>query len=82
MMDFGEFVKVKYPKPDNGGQAVPKIPTAEIVKKVRDPATGVEFPIETGRTGEEAIAEWEKQKGNIEEPTYLREQKKKETGEI
>ncbi|KKQ31415.1 MAG: hypothetical protein US68_C0004G0018 [Candidatus Shapirobacteria bacterium GW2011_GWE1_38_10] len=81
-MDYGELMKAKHPKPDNGGQAVPVIPTAEIVEKVRDPATGVEFPIKPGITGEKAITEWEKENGDISEPAYKRQQKKKETGEI
>jgi hypothetical protein len=76
-MDYSEFMHAKYPKPNNGGQAVPVIATAETVDTVTDMSTGVKFPIKQGKTGEEVIEEWEKENGNIDEPTFQRKQKRR-----
>ncbi len=35
-----------------------------------------------GRTGEQAVEDWEKQHGSLDEPTYKRKQREDEVGEV
>jgi hypothetical protein len=54
----------------------------EIIREIRDPATGMRRPILNGVTGEGAQARWEQEHGSLDEPTYLRNRRRRETGEI
>ncbi len=53
-----------------------------LIKEIVDPAIGMRRPIVNGRTGEQAQRDWEKEHGDLNEPTYLRNRRRNETGEV
>jgi hypothetical protein len=78
----GDFEPWKLPAkivPDVGGRSLGK---PIIIREIRDPATGMMVPIANGLTGEGALKIWQEEHGDIDEPAFVRQQRRAETGEI